>query len=163
EADLAGALARAGAPVAAPLAGPIEAGGRVVTLWPWIEVGADAGDAEQAGRALRACHDALAALDGARTRRDLALQPLALLTEARRLGPRAGSGKCDVVLAAVERALAELGEAGAHRIVHGDSHPGNVLWTAGGPLWGDWEDAHLAPLEWDLACLVAAARTRDDD
>jgi aminoglycoside phosphotransferase (APT) family kinase protein len=86
-----------------------------------------------------------------------------MLTEARRLALRAESGKCDVVLPAVERALAELGEAGAHRIVHGDSHPGNVLWTAGGPLWGDWEDAHLAPLEWDLACLVAASRTRGDD
>ena len=49
------------------------------------------------------------------------------------------------------------------RIVHGDSHPGNVLWTSGGPLWGDWEDAHLAPLEWDLACLGAASRVRGDD
>jgi hypothetical protein len=34
EARLAAALAAAGAPVVAPLGGPYEAGGRVVTLWP---------------------------------------------------------------------------------------------------------------------------------
>jgi aminoglycoside phosphotransferase (APT) family kinase protein len=157
EAGLATTLARAGAPVAAPLAGPIEAGGRVVTLWPWIEVEGHAGDAEQAGRALRACHDALEGVDPA------PFEPLGMLREAQRLATRADGGTRDVVLPAVERALAERGAAGAQRLVHGDSHPGNVLWTAGGPLWGDWEDAHLAPLEWDLACLVAASRTRGDD
>jgi aminoglycoside phosphotransferase (APT) family kinase protein len=66
------------------------------------------------------------------------------------------------VAAAVDRGLELLAGAG-QRIVHGDSHPGNVLWTVTGPLWGDWEDAHLAPLEWDLACLVAASRVRGDD
>jgi aminoglycoside phosphotransferase (APT) family kinase protein len=66
------------------------------------------------------------------------------------------------LLPAIDRALATLGAAPL-RIVHGDSHPGNVLWTAEGPLWGDWEDAHLAPLEWDLGCLVAAARMHGND
>jgi aminoglycoside phosphotransferase (APT) family kinase protein len=66
------------------------------------------------------------------------------------------------VLPAVERALAVVGAA-PQRIVHGDSHPGNVLWTADRPLWSDWEDAHLGPLEWDLGCLVAGARLRGDD
>ncbi len=134
-----------------------------MTLWPWVEVAGHAGDAAHAGRALRACHDALEALDGARTRRELELEPLAMLTEARRLAAKVGSDTSHVVLAVIERALATLGAARAHRIVHGDSHPGNVLWTAGGPLWSDWEDAHLAPLEWDLACLVAGSRTRGDD
>jgi hypothetical protein len=31
------------------------------------------------------------------------------------------------------------------------------------PLWGDWEDAHLAPPEWDLACVVAAGRVHGND
>jgi aminoglycoside phosphotransferase (APT) family kinase protein len=78
-----------------------------------------------------------------------------MLHEARRLAP-------PEVLPAVERALEALSRAPL-RVVHGDSHPGNVLWTAGGPLWGDWEDAHLAPLEWDLACLVTTARMHGDD
>jgi len=154
EARIAAALAAAGAPVPAPLGGPYEAGGRAVTLWPWVEVRGDAGDAEQAGSALRACHDALADLD----RAGLELEPLAMLTEARRLA----AGALPEILPAVDHALATLGAA-PHRIVHGDSHPGNVLWTAGGPLWSDWEDAHLAPLEWDLGCLVSAARVRGND
>ena len=142
------------APVRAPLGGPYEAGGRAVTLWPWLELRGDAGDAGQAGRALRACHDALADVDPA----GLELEPLAMLAEARRLA----AGALPEIVPAVDRALATLGAA-PHRIVHGDSHPGNVLWTAGGPLWSDWEDAHLAPLEWDLGCLVAAARVHGND
>ena len=154
EALLAAALAGAGAPVLAPIGGPYEAGGRAVTLWPWLELRGEAGDAAAAGRALRACHDALAPLDPA----DLGLEPLAMLTEARRLAATALPG----VLPAVARALAAVGAA-PRRIVHGDSHPGNVLWTADGPLWSDWEDAHLGPLEWDLGCLVAGARMRGND
>ena len=154
EARLAAALATGGAPVLAPLGGPYEAGGRTVTLWPWLELDGDAGDAEQAGRALRACHDALADLDPA----GLELEPHAMLTEARRLALGALPG----IVPAIDRALATLAAA-PQRIVHGDSHPGNVLWTAGGPLWSDWEDAHLAPLEWDLGCLVAAARVHGND
>jgi aminoglycoside phosphotransferase (APT) family kinase protein len=154
EARLAAALAAGGAPVLAPLGGPYEAGGRVVTLWPWLELHGDAGDAEQAGRALRACHDALAGLDPA----GLELEPHAMLAEARRLA----AGALPEIAPAIDWALATLAAA-PRRIVHGDSHPGNVLWTAGGPLWSDWEDAHLAPLEWDLGCLVAAARMRGND
>jgi aminoglycoside phosphotransferase (APT) family kinase protein len=153
EARLAAALAGAGAPVPAPIGGPYEAGGRMVTLWPWLALDGEAGAAADAGRALRACHDALGDLEPA----DFDLEPLAMLTEARRL-----AAALPEVLPAVERALATLGAA-PQRIVHGDSHPGNVLWTADGPLWSDWEDAHLAPLEWDLGCLLAASRRRGDD
>ncbi|MGZ6707948.1 MAG: phosphotransferase family protein [Solirubrobacteraceae bacterium] len=135
EGGLAAALAGLGAPVPAPIA-VLDDG---IMLWPWLELGRP-GDGAVAGRALRACHDALAELA-------LDREPLWLLHEARALA------QGDVVRAAVDRALAGL--AGADlRPVHGDSHAGNVLWTAGGPLWGDWEDAMLAPLEWDLACLV---------
>jgi hypothetical protein len=148
EARLAMALARAGAPVLAPIGGPYAAGGRVVTLWPWVDADA-AGDAAAAGRALRACHEALRGVDPA------AFEPLGMLEEARRIAP-------PEVLPAVERALAML-DGVPQRVVHGDSHPGNVLWAARGPLWADWEDAHRAPLEWDLARLVAQARVRGND
>jgi Ser/Thr protein kinase RdoA (MazF antagonist) len=42
--------------------------------------------------------------------------------------------------------------------LHGDSHRKNVFHTPDGPLWADWEDTIHAPIEWDLACLVAGAR-----
>jgi hypothetical protein len=148
EARLATAVARAGAPALAPLGGPYAAGGRVVTLWPWVDA-VPTGDAIEAGRALRACHDALLAVDAE------PLEPLGMLQEARRIAPRS-------VLPVVDRAIAML-DGAPQRAVHGDSHPGNVLWTADGPLWTDWEDAHRAPLEWDLACLVGSARVHGND
>jgi hypothetical protein len=153
EVQLAAALSAAGAPVVAPLGGPYEACGLRVTLWPWVDT-FPSGDAATAGRALRACHNSLLDVDAT----PLRLEPLGMLHEARRL---AATGPADVALA-VDQAL-EMLRGASNRIVHGDSHPGNVLWTADGPLWSDWEDAHRAPLEWDLACLVAASRVRGDD
>jgi hypothetical protein len=79
--------AAAGAPVLAPLGGPYEADGLVVTLWPWVDTVAS-GDAVAAGRALRACHEALVGVDGA----GLELEPLGMLREAARLAARAGRG-----------------------------------------------------------------------
>jgi aminoglycoside phosphotransferase (APT) family kinase protein len=39
------------------------------------------------------------------------------------------------------------------RPLHGDAHLNNVINTAAGPLWNDWEDTCLGPLGWDAACL----------
>jgi Phosphotransferase enzyme family len=150
EVQLAAALSAAGAPIVAPLGGPYEACGLTVTLWPWIDT-VPSGDAATAGHALRACHDALLGVDDT----PLRLEPLGMLREARRL---AATGPAEVALA-VDHALQML-RATSNRIVHGDSHPGNVLWTADGPLWSDWEDAHLAPLEWDLAARPRRAVRR---
>jgi thiamine kinase-like enzyme len=41
--------------------------------------------------------------------------------------------------------------------LHGDAHYGNLLMTADGPVWNDFEDAWLGPVAWDLACLAGAA------
>jgi thiamine kinase-like enzyme len=37
--------------------------------------------------------------------------------------------------------------------LHGDPHPGNLLFTGDGPLWLDFESACRGPLEWDLSAL----------
>lgn len=42
------------------------------------------------------------------------------------------------------------------RALHGDAHPGNLLWTPNGLVWNDFEDAWRGPLGWDLACLTAS-------
>lgn len=44
--------------------------------------------------------------------------------------------------------------------LHGDAHPGNLLLTAAGPTWNDFEDTWRGPVAWDLACLAATRRLR---
>jgi Ser/Thr protein kinase RdoA (MazF antagonist) len=132
--------------------------GRTVTLWEWLDGTTGAGDAAAAGRALRSCHEVLMSTSEP-------LDPWQGLREAREIfAPRAPSG--------VRAELARLGAAAQDcvrdlgdrlRPVHGDAYPGNFMWTARGPLLIDWEDAHLAPVEWDLASLVYYARTFGSD
>ena len=38
---------------------------------------------------------------------------------------------------------------------HGDAHVGNLMCTADGWTWLDFEDVSLMPRHWDLACMVA--------
>jgi hypothetical protein len=63
---------------------------------PSAEVAAERGEVVAAGRALRACHDALVGVDGAGS----GLEPLGMLREAARLAVRAPTE----VAAAVDRA-----------------------------------------------------------
>ncbi|MFF4804456.1 phosphotransferase family protein [Streptomyces sp. NPDC001351] len=43
---------------------------------------------------------------------------------------------------------------GRARPLHGDAHPGNLLVSAAGPLWADFEDVAAGPAEWDVACVA---------
>jgi hypothetical protein len=43
------------------------------------------------------------------------------------------------------------------RPLHGDCHPGNVMKTARGYLWTDWESACRGPIEWDVSSLPKEA------
>jgi hypothetical protein len=162
EVQVAGRLAAAGAPVVPPAAvvapGPHIRRHRAITFMTYVEVSAARPDPVAAGRALAACHAALA-------RERLDLPPHALLQEARGLLPRlAGEGMlsaedAEVIERAAGRAAAGLSASRLPlRPVHGDAHLGNALATVGGVLWNDWEDAFLGPVEWDLACLLHPAR-----
>jgi Ser/Thr protein kinase RdoA (MazF antagonist) len=129
-----------------------------VTLWRWLDAGFGVGDPGQGAAVLHACHAVLGAVD----------EPFAewdALREAREVfaprAPAAHRTEIEELGAAVQDAVRPLKDG--LRPVHGDSHPGNLLWTARGPVLTDWEDAHAAPLEWDLACLVGSARVFGDD
>jgi hypothetical protein len=159
EVAVAGHLTRRGAPVVAPSAevdpGPHVHDGLPVTFWAHVPPADAPLDARAAGRGLRECHEALADFPGD-------LPDHAIFHEARAVLARLAA---DGTLAPADAALAEpVGAALAARIValdvpvqplHGDAHLGNVIQGAGGPLWNDFEDTHIGPRAWDLACLHA--------
>lgn len=184
EVAVAGFLAGAGAPVVAPSdlldPGPHERDGFVLSFWRHVPATPAAPDGYGAGRALRACHDALAGWADA-----AALLPRwGGLEEARALVERLAAGPVPRVSAA--RASADavapgdatasalspgdadlLREVGAHvqarveglglplQAIHGDAHLRNVIEAPEGALWADWEDAFLGPRGWDVACTHA--------
>jgi len=155
-------LADAGAPVVAPSdlvdPGPHLRDGHAVSFWPLLRPLTGPPDGYAAGRALRACHEALAGFDGAAA----GLTPWALLSEARALverlaaGPALTPADADLLRATGARVAERVEALGlALQAVHGDAHLRNVVVTREGLLWGDWEDAFLGPTGWDLACLYA--------
>jgi len=150
EIRVAAALFAAGAPVIPPLANvPAKVhrcGGRRVTLWRWWDARNE--DTEHTiGRALADCHRALAAIR-------VPLRRWGKLADARALLPRVDADARALLAPHLEPPDAPL------RPVHGDAHAGNVM---PGPVWHDWEDAQLACVEWDLACLVAPGRVVGTD
>jgi hypothetical protein len=118
--------------------GPHMADGRYVTFWTHVET-VPATPAE-AGRSLRALHDAARRFDGK-------LRSFDPRPEALRIADLVGGETGAVLREAGERM--NLPEA-AGQPIHGDAHLGNAL--AGG-RWLDFDEACFGPREWDLACL----------
>jgi hypothetical protein len=160
EVEVASYLAAEGAAVLPPSPdvppGPHEHDGLHLTFWRFTRGVGDV-DARAAGVALCEIHSALRSYRGELP----ALDPLG---ETDLLLARAELAPDDRALLARARAEAEAVLAGlpAARALHGDAHLANVVPTAAGPLWGDLEDTCLGPVEWDLACLVTAARLWND-
>jgi Ser/Thr protein kinase RdoA (MazF antagonist) len=152
-------LADRGLPVVRPSAllppGPHSHDGLRVTFWELVEpVAGSELDAEAAGEGLRAIHEALTAYP----------EPLPYLEpggEIRAILRRLTTLEAaDVALleAELERVESDVAALGRPRqAIHGDAHSFNVVQTAAGPIWVDFEDASIGPREWDLAALVAHA------
>jgi len=73
-----------------------------------------------------------------------------LLPADRRERYRAAIARLDAAIAAREAALGPL----RHIRLHGDCHPGNVLWTDAGPHFVDLDDARMGPAVQDLWMLA---------
>ena len=167
EVAVAGGLARAGAPVVAPSAlldpGPHRRDGLALSFWELAPAVPGPVDARAAGAGLRACHEALGGLA-------VDLPRLGALDEARALAERlaaegaVGERDGEALRRAGAEAVARIERLGLPlQPVHGDAHLGNVIATAGGPLWNDWEDTFLGPVGWDLGCLRASAAVFGND
>ncbi|WP_455198115.1 serine/threonine protein kinase [Kaarinaea lacus] len=59
--------------------------------------------------------------------------------------------------AGFERAGSREGKIASIRL-HGDCHPGNVLWTDGGPHFVDFDDARMGPAVQDIWMLLSGDR-----
>lgn len=63
----------------------------------------------------------------------------------------------DLLLAGVARSFERAGEF-RHIRLHGDCHPGNLLWTDAGPHFVDLDDCATGPAVQDLWMLLAGSR-----
>jgi hypothetical protein len=132
-------------PTADPPAGPHFADGLPVTLWHHTPHDPDHRYApDVVARSLADVHAALREYPGELPRRG-PLDDLERLFARHDFDPR--------LRAEAARIEATLPD-GAVQPLHGDAHPGNLIATAAGPCWLDFEDTWLGPLAWDLGVLA---------
>lgn len=155
-------LAERGAPVVTPIdeAGPYDLAGTAVTLWRYLphEKDVQPGPAE-ATRALAELHEVMADYPGE-------LPADGPLGDTRRAVELLAGHVDDETRHALLAETDELAAAIAGlptRPLHGDSHRWNLLVTADGPVWNDFEDTWRGPLGWDLACLDASGGANRDE
>jgi hypothetical protein len=138
-------------PTTDPLPGPHFAGGLPVTLWHHVRHDPDIRyRPSEIAKSLGELHAALRDYRGELPRRG----PLddidrILATHADAMGGAAPRLRAEA--ARIEAAL----PSDSIQALHGDAHPGNVIATANGPCWLDFEDTWRGPLAWDVATLVA--------
>lgn len=136
-------------------------GGRQVSFRRYVRhdgpATAGAVDAVGVASAVRELHDAL-------RESAIALPRLSPITSDLQAAIDALGRTDDVaeVRAAHEAFVAELAAALAgvpEQVLHGDCHHRNLLVTAGGLVWNDFEDTCRGPIEWDLAVMGLADRS----
>jgi len=145
-------LADAGLPVSPPT-DAVDPGphtgltGRPMTFWQYLEVDEASADPAEAGRSLRALHEAMATFEGP-------LRHVGPIEEIGRLAGLLATHRPDDAarILALRDAL-DLPSLPTQPL-HGDAHLGNVVVAAGRLRWLDWEESWRGPLAWDLACLV---------
>jgi thiamine kinase-like enzyme len=153
-------LASQSAPVVAPtdlmLPGPHHADGFVMTFWNYARpISDDVPSAETTGRMLAELHALLRGYPGVLP---LLAPPLNDIPRGlERIERRGTLAPADLAFLrdAYERlAPALLEPAAALQPLHGDAHAYNIIQTAEGPLWNDFEDTCLGPVAWDLSSMV---------
>lgn len=165
EVELARFLASRGALVTRPSerieAGPFDREGLVISFWELERLVGERAEPAAAGANLGLAHRHLVHYPAE------SLPLWGSVDEARAVFARAkGKGafeerelaRLEAAWGRVERIVESApSRTASMQAVHGDAHIGNVLATARGAVWTDWEDAFIGPVEWDIACLRSRA------
>lgn len=166
ELDVASFLAAAGAPVVPPSpevpATVHHSEGRVMSFWTYLPPPPGERprpDEATIGSMLRDLHAVLRGYPGPAGQPAPVLAPLAdipafLARPQTHLPP----GRAEAIAAAYTRLTAELDlDSTPMQQLHGDAGGGNLMPTAAGWLWHDFEDTCTGPVTWDLAASTASA------
>jgi len=155
-------LGSRGFPTVTPLPGveqPVEADGRVVTFWTFVETppGSDPPGTADLGRLLRRLHEMPEPPP-------VELPPFRPLDGFARKVDTAASLEADDRAWLTDRAhqlvdtYATLDSPLGQGHIHGDAYPGNLLGPRGDSVLGDWEETAWGPREVDLANTYQGVR-----
>jgi hypothetical protein len=144
-------LAEAGSPVAVPVPDVYEHDGFVVTLWTWYAPGGEISPAEYA-RALGRLHTGMRTIDVPSPHwTDRIGEAQQLVADPGRT-PDLIEADRDLLGDTLRRGRRVVAGRGApEQLLHGEPHPGNLLSTADGPRFIDFETCCRGPVEFDLA------------
>jgi hypothetical protein len=140
---------------------PHQHSGYAMNFWQFMTAIPTAPAPAEIGRTLFQCHEVLGTFP-------THLPELAILRESlgllRTLSEQQHFPAATLALLKfhLERSITALG-AFPQQALHGDAHPGNLMNTAQGLLWTDWEDAFAGPVEWDLASIIWNAKILEGD
>jgi hypothetical protein len=162
EIRLAAQLAQTGAPTGAlePRVAPrvYLNDGFVVTFWTYYET-APSPERRPAdyARALERLHACMRRIDTPAPHFTDQISDAQRLVGDRDQTPALAEADRELLGGALQRLRQGVGSRGrAEQLLHGEPHPGNLLWTEQGPLFIDLETCCRGPVEFDLAHAPAA-------
>lgn len=141
--------------------GPYEHLGYSLNFWQFVTATDEDAEPGMIGSTLRQCHHLLRSFAGPLPELAILTESIGLLDTLRERG-LFPSHTLDLLGARLVSSVETLRKF-RHQPLHGDAHPGNLLHTTLGPLWTDWEDTFLGPVEWDLASVIWNARILEED
>ncbi|MEU6250503.1 phosphotransferase [Glycomyces sp. NPDC047010] len=152
ELDVAGRLAAAGAPVAVPHDPPRvhEHDGFTVTFWTYYPPAAEVVPPAEYADALARLHAGMRALDVPTPHFTDRVAEARGIVGDRDRSPALPEDDRRVLLDALDLGR-KIAERGGDQVLHGEPHPGNLLATAGGPRFIDFETCCRGPVEFDVA------------
>ncbi|HEX5402661.1 MAG TPA: aminoglycoside phosphotransferase family protein, partial [Pseudonocardiaceae bacterium] len=155
EIDIAQRLAEGPVAALAPGVAPRvhERDGFVITLWTYYAptVRPEIAPADYA-TALRGLHVGMRTLDMTTPHFTDRVEEAQRLVAGRDLTPGLGDADRELLGDTLDTLRRAIGERGAaEQVLHGEPHPGNLLATANGPLFIDFETCCRGPVEFDLA------------